>query len=88
MKRTDLKPVIRRMTDGNGAYNGKEIISSDYGDEAYIYTSYIGVPNIFKTVIAENAITAYINGIQPMTVRKHGQVGRHPKDTIHWEHGA
>ena len=27
MKRTDLKPVIRRMTDGNGAYNGKEIIS-------------------------------------------------------------
>ena len=60
MKRTDLKPVIRRMTDGNGAYNGKEIISSDYGDEAYIYTSYIGVPNIFKTVIAENAITAYI----------------------------
>ena len=60
MKRTDLKPVIRRMTDGNGAYNGKEIISSDYGDEAYICTSYIGVPNIFKTVIAENAITAYI----------------------------
>ena len=60
MKRTDLKPVIRRMTDGNGAYNGKEIISSDYGDEAYIYTSYIGVHNIFKTVIAENAITAYI----------------------------
>ena len=60
MKRTDLKPVIRRMTDGNGAYNGKEIISSDYGDEAYIYTSYIGVPNISKTVIAENAITAYI----------------------------
>ena len=60
MKRTDLKPVIRRMTDGNGAYKGKEIISSDYGDEAYIYTSYIGVPNIFKTVIAENAITAYI----------------------------
>ena len=60
MKRTDLKPVIRRMTDGNGAYNGKEIISSDYGDEAYIYTSYIGVPNIFKKVIAENAITAYI----------------------------
>ena len=60
MKRTDLKPVIRRMTDGNGAYNGKEIISSDYGDETYIYTSYIGVPNIFKTVIAENAITAYI----------------------------
>lgn len=60
MKRTDLKPVIRRMTDGNGAYNGKEIISSDYGDEAYIYTSYIGVSNIFKTVIAENAITAYI----------------------------
>ena len=60
MKRTDLKPVIRRMTDGNGAYNGKEIISSDYGDEAYINTSYIGVPNIFKTVIAENAITAYI----------------------------
>ena len=60
MKRTDLKPVIRRMTDGNGAYNGKEIISSDYGDEAYIYTSYIGVPTILKTVIAENAITAYI----------------------------
>ena len=60
MKRTDLKPVIRRMTDGNGAYNGKEIISSDYGDEAYIYTSYIGVPTLFKTVIAGDAITADI----------------------------
>ena len=60
IKRTDLEPVIRRMTDGNGAYSGKEIINSDHGDEAYIYTSYIGVPNIFKTVIAENAITAYI----------------------------
>lgn len=60
IKRTDLEPVIRRMTDGNGAYSGKEIINSDHGDEAYIYTSYIGVPTLFKTVIAGDAITADI----------------------------
>ena len=58
IKRTDLEPVIRRMTDG--AYSGKEIINSDHGDEAYIYTSYIGVPTLFKTVIAGDAITADI----------------------------
>lgn len=60
IKRTDLEPVIRRMTDGNGAYSGKEIINSDHGDEAYIYTSYIGVPTLFKTVIAGDVITADI----------------------------
>ena len=61
VKRADLEPVIRRMTDGNGAYSGKEIIDADHGNEAYIYTSYIGVPTIFQTKITENAITADIN---------------------------
>lgn len=60
VKRTDLEPVIRRMTDDNGAYNGKETIDSDHGNEAYIYTSYIGVPTIFQTKFDGEAITANI----------------------------
>lgn len=61
VKREDLEPIIRRMTDGNGVYSGKEIIDADHGSDAYIYTSYIGVPTIFQTKITENAITADIN---------------------------
>lgn len=61
IKRTDISPVITRMTDGNGAYNGKEVITADRGNEAYIYTSYIGVPGLFKATISDNAINADIN---------------------------
>lgn len=61
VKRDDLEPIIRRMTDENGAYSGKEIIDADHNNEVYIYTSYIGVPTIFKTAINGNAISANIN---------------------------
>lgn len=61
VKRTDINPVITRMTDGNGAYNGKEVITADHGNEAYICTSYIGVPGFFKTTISNNIINADIN---------------------------
>lgn len=61
VKRTDISPVITRMTDGNGTYSGKEVITADRGNEAYIYTSYIGVPGFFKTTISDNAINANIN---------------------------
>lgn len=61
VKRTGISPVITRMTDGNGTYNGKETITTDHGNEAYIYTSYIGVPGLFKAEIKDNAIHADIN---------------------------
>lgn len=61
VKRDDLEPIVRRMTDENGAYSGKEVIDADYNNEVYIYTSYIGVPTIFKTAINGNAISANIN---------------------------
>lgn len=61
VKRDDLEPIVRRMTDENGAYSGKEIIEADHNNEVYIYTSYIGVPTIFKTAINGNAINANIN---------------------------
>lgn len=61
VKRTDLEPIIRRMTDENGVYNGEEVIAADHGTDAYIYTSYIGVPAIFKTTFNGNAITADIS---------------------------
>lgn len=61
VKRDDLEPIVRRMTDENGAYSGKEIIEADHNNEVYIYTSYIGVPTIFKTTINGNAINANIN---------------------------
>ncbi len=61
VKRTDINPVIIRMTDDNGAYNGKEVITADRGDEVYIYTSYIGVPGLFKTTINNNVVNADIN---------------------------
>lgn len=61
VKRADLSPAVTRMTDGNGAYNGKETVTADRGNEVYIYTSYIGVPGLFKTTISDNAINANIN---------------------------
>lgn len=61
VKRDDLEPIVRRKTDENGAYSGKEIIEADHNNEVYIYTSYVGVPTIFKTTINGNAISANIN---------------------------
>lgn len=61
VKCTDLEPIIRRMTDENGAYSGKETIDADHNNEVYVYTSYIGVPSLFKTTINGNAISANIN---------------------------
>lgn len=61
VKRDDLEPIVRRKTDENGVYSGKEIIEADHNNEVYIYTSYIGVPTIFKTAINGNAINANIN---------------------------
>lgn len=58
--RTDLAPVVTRMTDENGVYNGKETITADHGSDAYIYTSYVGVPGLFKTSLSDNAIHADI----------------------------
>lgn len=63
VKRTDLEPVIRRMTDGDGTYNGKETIDSDHGNEVYIYTPYIGVPTIFQTNFTGESITADISWV-------------------------
>lgn len=43
IKRTDLEPVIRRMTDGNGAYSGKEIHQfGPWGRSIYLYFLYRG----------------------------------------------
>ena len=60
VKRTDIEPVLKRMTDGSGMYSGKETITADHGDEAYIYTSNIGVPGLFKTTINNGTIDADI----------------------------
>ncbi|MDO4164844.1 MAG: LruC domain-containing protein [Bacteroides sp.] len=57
----NLEPAIRRMTDANGKYSGTEVIEADHGTEAYIYTSYIGVPGLYKTSISGNAITADVS---------------------------
>ena len=50
VKRTDIDPKVVRMTDGTGVYHAKETIPA-YGEEVYIYTSYIGVPMLYKTKI-------------------------------------
>lgn len=60
VKRTDIVPKVVRMTDGTGVYRAKETIPA-YGEEVYIYTSYIGVPMLYKTKIEGNTITADIN---------------------------
>ena len=60
VKRTDIDPKVVRMTDGTGVYRAKETIPA-YGEEVYIYTSYIGVPMLYKTKIEGNTIMADIN---------------------------
>ena len=60
VKHTDIDPKVVRMTDGTGVYRAKETIPA-YGEEVYIYTSYIGVPMLYKTKIEGNTITADIN---------------------------
>lgn len=60
VKRTDITPKVVRMTDGTGKYRAKETVPA-YGEEVYIYTSYIGVPMLYKTKIVGNTITADIN---------------------------
>lgn len=60
VKRTDVTPKVVRMTDGTGKYRAKETVPA-YGEEVYIYTSYIGVPMLYKTKVVGNTITADIN---------------------------
>lgn len=58
--RTDINPAITRMTDENGEYSAKEIVAADHGSDVYIYTSYVGVPGLVQTTIADNVINADI----------------------------
>lgn len=58
--RTDINPAITRMTNENGEYHAKEIVAADHGSDVYIYTSYVGVPGLMKTTIADNVIDAAI----------------------------
>lgn len=58
--RTDINPAITRMTDENGEYHAKEIVAADHGADAYIYTSYVGVPGLVRTTITDNVINADI----------------------------
>ena len=60
MKRKGLEPYITRMTDGNGKYSGKESIPGYLDGEVYIYTSYVGVPSIYKTTLQGNTLQANI----------------------------
>lgn len=61
VKRTDIDAKVKRMTDGDGKYAGKEVIPNYGNGDIYIYTSYIGVPQLYKTTIQENSIQADIN---------------------------
>lgn len=61
VKRTDIDPVIKRMTDEKGAYSSLETISSDHGNDVYIYTSCIGVPMLHKASFDGAGINADIN---------------------------
>ena len=64
VKRSDVEPKVIRMTDGNGNYAGKEVLPGyllNEGEEVYIYTSYIGVPTLYKTTVQGNMIRADIN---------------------------
>lgn len=60
-KRTDLEPIIKRMTDEKGDYSSSETIPSDHSGDVYIYTSYIGVPMLYKASIEGATIQADIN---------------------------
>lgn len=64
IRNKNVKPVLTRMTDGNGRYIGKEVIPGyllSEGEEVYIYTTYIGVPGLYKTTVQGNAIQGDIN---------------------------
>lgn len=64
VRNEDAKSVLTRMTDGNGKYAGKEIIPGyllSEGEEVYIYTTYIGVPSLYKTTVQGNTIRGDIN---------------------------
>ena len=61
IKRTDIEPVVKRMTDEKGEYRSLETISSDHGSDVYIYTSYIGVPMLYKASFKGEVIDADIN---------------------------
>lgn len=63
-KREGVKSILRRMTDGNGRYTGKDIIPGyllNEGEEIYIYTTCIGVPTLYKTTYQGNTIQGDIN---------------------------
>lgn len=64
VKNDDIKSKLTRATDGSGKYTGKEVISGyllNEGKEVYIYTSSIGVPQLYKTTLSGNSIQADIN---------------------------
>lgn len=64
VKDDKVKSKLTRMTDGSGKYSGKEVIPGyllNEGQEVYIYTSFIGVPQLYKTTVSGNSIQADIN---------------------------
>lgn len=64
VKNDDIKSKLTRATDGSGKYTGKEVIPGyllNEGKEVYIYTSSIGVPQLYKTTLSGNSIQADIN---------------------------
>lgn len=61
VKRTDVVPKVTRMTDGNGKYAGLEVIPGYLDGDIYIYSSYIGVPTLYKTTLQGNKIQADIS---------------------------
>lgn len=60
VERTDVAPKVIRMTDGTGKYSGTEVIPDYLGGDIYIYSSYIGVPSLYRTTLQENIIQADI----------------------------
>lgn len=61
VERTDVSPKVMRMTDGTGKYSGTEVIPGYLEGDIYIYSSYIGVPSLYKTTLQANTIQADIN---------------------------
>ena len=61
VKRSDIQPVITRMTDERGTYNSQETIPAAHGKDVYIYTSYIGVPMLYKTTFNGSSIDVDVN---------------------------
>lgn len=55
-----VKPYVVRQTDENGRYSGKEVIPGYLSGEVYIYTSYVGVPSLYKTTLQGNTLQANI----------------------------